>query len=173
VHEKGLQEWRGGASCPPAPGAVHRTPSPRRTPPHLTPTLPPSPYPTERLHLPLLTRQPRSRTTAGRRPGPAHTVDARREFTMLNRRFWARDRGPGGLRRICMHTYTLPTPLQPSPVLPDSPSTSHLHTPRRPHPFEGAIHPCLLPPSWLADREWGVRRLSSLRKPPAGERGAN
>ncbi|KAJ7769750.1 hypothetical protein B0H14DRAFT_3509412 [Mycena olivaceomarginata] len=147
-------------SMHPGPGAVHRTPPPRRTPPYLTPALPPSPYPTERLNLPLLTRQPRSRTTAERRPCPAHTVDARRESIMLDQRFWARDRGPGGLRRTCVDTYTPPPP--------------HLiYTPREDPAFEGAMYPCLLlPPSLLADRAWGVRRLSSLRKPPAGERGA-
>ncbi|KAJ7800734.1 hypothetical protein B0H14DRAFT_2615922 [Mycena olivaceomarginata] len=144
----------------PGPGAVHRTPPPRRTPPHLTPALPPSPYPTERLHLPLLTRQPRSRTTAERRPCPAHTVDARREFIMLDQRFWARDRGPGGLRRTCIDTYTPPPP--------------HLiYTPREDPPFEGAMYPCFLLPPLLADRAWGGRRLSSLRKPPAGERRAS
>ncbi|KAJ7729129.1 hypothetical protein B0H14DRAFT_3518390 [Mycena olivaceomarginata] len=127
--------------------------------PILPPTLPPSPYPTEHLHLPLLTRQPRNRTTAGRRPCPAHTVDARREFIMLDRRFWARDRGPGGLR----------PPFFPIPP----PHLIYTH-PARTHPFEDAMHPCLLlPSSLLADRAWGVRRLSSLREPPAGERGAS
>jgi hypothetical protein len=159
------------------PSRPRRRSSHSTSPPYPAPSYPdapPSPYPTEHLHLPLLTRQPRSRTIAGRRPCLAHTVDACREFIMLDQRSWARDRGPGGLRCICIHTYTPPTPLQPSPILPDSPSSSHLHTPRGPHPFEGAMHPCLLLlPSLLADREWGVRRLSSLRKPPAGERGAS